>query len=212
MKICSVSVGKDFCEKYSQTVKKFAPKNIDLIILTDHPEYFDFCDTELYSEYVFSYFSKNILASKICNQYLENVLYVDIDSFHIVNQELYKNEFNSDYFLYDKLWDDYTHSELNTLPQKLLNYYRIGGNLKIENIHEKIFYLPYSHKVKKLYNDLKNLQRIWDNETKESEPKGNAKKYSKYGIGWGEGIPLSMALLMSGIMTKKYDLVKTTII
>jgi hypothetical protein len=41
MKLCSLSVGKSFCEKYSQRVKEYAPADIDLIILTDHPEYFD---------------------------------------------------------------------------------------------------------------------------------------------------------------------------
>ena len=60
MKICSVSVGRDFCEKYSQRVKQFAPKNIDLIILTDYPEYFDFFNTILYTEDVLVIFQKTL--------------------------------------------------------------------------------------------------------------------------------------------------------
>ena len=212
MKICSVSVGKDFCEKYSQKIKKYAPKNIELIVLTDRPEYFKFCKTELYEDKIFSYFSKNTFTSKISKKYKTDVLYIDADSFHIVDESIYKNQFETTYFLYDKLWPNFTHSEVNSLPKDLLDYYGIGGNLKIENIHEKIFYLPYSQKINNLYKDLLVIKEIWDKETQTSEPKGNAKKYSKYGIGYGEGIPFSLSLMMNGIITKKYQFTKSTII
>lgn len=212
MKICSVSVGKDFCEKYSQKIKKYAPKNIELIVLTDRPEYFKFCKTELYEDKIFSYFSKNTFTSKISKKYKTDVLYIDADSFHIVDEFIYKNQFETTYFLYDKLWPNFTHSEVNSLPKDLLDYYGIGGNLKIENIHEKIFYLPYSQKINNLYKDLLVIKEIWDKETQTSEPKGNAKKYSKYGIGYGEGIPFSLSLMMNGIITKKYQFTKSTII
>ena len=212
MKICSVSVGKDFCEKYSQKIKKYAPKDIELIVLTDRPEYFKFCKTELYEDKIFSYFSKNTFTSKISKKYKTDVLYIDADSFHIVDESIYKNQFETTYFLYDKLWPNFTHSEVNSLPKDLLDYYGISGNLKIENIHEKIFYLPYSQKINNLYKDLLVIKEIWDKETQTSEPKGNAKKYSKYGIGYGEGIPFSLSLIMNGIITKKYQFTKSTII
>lgn len=208
MKVCSVSVGRKFCEKYSQRVKENTPKNIDLIILTDYPEYFKFCKTEQYTEDTFSYFSKNTFVSNVAEKYKSNVLYIDIDSFHIVD---IKN-INSDNFLYDKLWVDYPYSKLNELPQTILDFYKIHGNLEIENIHEKVFYLPYSNKIKKLKEDLIEIKKIWDIETQNSESKGNSKKYSKYGIGWGEGIPLSLALLMNGIVTRQYSFLKQTII
>ena len=212
MKICSVSVGKDFCEKYSQKIKNYAPKNIELIVLTDRPEYFKFCKTELYKDKIFSYFSKNTFTSKISKKYKTDVLYIDADSFHIVDESIYRNQFQTTYFLYDKLWPNFTHSEVNSLPKDLLDYYGISGNLKIENIHEKIFYLPYSQKINNLYKDLLVIKEIWDKETQTSEPKGNAKKYSKYGIGYGEGIPFSLSLMMNGIITKKYQFTKSTII
>ena len=208
MKLCSVSVGKSFCEKYSQKVEKLAPKKHELIILTDHPEYFDFCKTELYTDNIFSYFSKNTFVSKICDEYKSDTLYVDIDSFHIIDSSIFNQEFNTSYFLYDKLWPNYTHSEINSLPTSILEYYGISGNLNIENIHEKIFYLPYSSKIEKLNKDLMNIKKLWDNETITSEPKGNAVKYSKYGIGYGEGIPFSISLFMNGISTKKHRLIK----
>ena len=110
MKLCSISVGKSFCEKYSQKVKQHAPTDIDLIILTDHPEYFDFCKTELYTDDTFSYFSKNTFAVELCKKYKTDVFYIDIDSFHIVDTSIYKNKFETTYFLYDKLWPDFTHS------------------------------------------------------------------------------------------------------
>ena len=212
MKLCSISVGKSFCEKYSQKVKQHAPTDIDLIILTDHPEYFDFCKTELYTDDAFSYFSKNTFAVELCKKYKTDVFYIDIDSFHIVDTSIYKNKFETTYFLYDKLWPDFTHSEINSLPKDLLDYYELFSNLQIENIHEKLFYIPYSQKINNLYKDLVIIKEIWDKETQTSEPKGNAKKYSKYGIGYGEGIPLSLALLMNGIITKKYQFTKSTII
>ena len=212
MKICSVSVGKDFCEKYSQKIKKYAPKNIELIVLTDRPEYFKFCKTELYEDKIFSYFSKNTFTSKISKKYKTDVLYIDADSFHIVDESIYRNQFETTYFLYDKLWPNFTHSEVNSLPKDLLDYYGISGNLKIENIHEKIFYLPYSQKINNLYKDLLVIKEIWDKETQTSEPKGNAKKYSKYGIGYGEGIPFSLSLMMNSIITKKYQFTKSTMI
>lgn len=212
MKICTVSVGKDFCEKYSQKIKKYAPTNIELIVLTDHPEYFNFCKTESYKDKIFSYFSKNTFTSNISKKYKTDVLYIDADSFHIVDDSIYKKQFETTYFLYDKLWPDFTHSEINSLPKELLHYYGINGTLKIENIHEKIFYLPYSEKINNLYEDLINIKEIWDKETQTSEPKGNAKKYSKYGIGYGEGIPLSLSLIMNGIITKKHQFTKSTII
>lgn len=213
MKLCSLSVGKSFCEKYSQRVKEYAPADIDLIILTDHPEYFDFCKTELYTEKQFSYFSKNTFVSKMCKEYKSDILYIDIDAFGIVDFSIIKRQFDTTYFLYDRIWSEYPYSEINSLPKDLLDYYGISGNLKIENMHENIFYLPYSNKVEKLHKDLLVIKDIWDKETQTSEPKGNAKKYSKYGIGYGEGTPLSLALLMNGIQTMKYRLrkQKTTI-
>ena len=208
MKLCSISVGKSFCEKYSQKVKQYAPIDIDLIILTDHPEYFDFCETELYTDDMFSYFSKNTFAVELCKKYRTDVFYIDIDSFHIVDTSIYKNKFQTTYFLYDKLWPDYTHSELNSIPSSILDYYGISGNLSIENIHEKLFYIPHSTKIENLYRDLVHIKKLWDTETINSEPKGNAKKYSRYGVGYGEGIPLSLCLMMNGIQTMEYKLTK----
>jgi len=208
MKICSVSVGRKFCEKYSQRVKKHAPKNIDLIVLTDYPDYFKFCKTEPYTEKKFSYFSKNTFTSQMCEKYKSDILYIDIDSFHIVDIK----EINSSNFLYDKLWKEYPHSRLNELPKSLLDFYKISGDIQIENIHEKVFYLPYSAKIEKLKTDLIDIKKIWDIETELSESNGNAKKYSKYGVGWGEGIPLSLALMMNGIVTKKHTFLNQTII
>lgn len=212
MKICSLSVGKDFCEKYSQKVREHAPKNIDLIILTDHPEYFDFCKTELYSEKQFSYFSKNTFSSKICKETKEDVLYVDIDSFHLINEEIYTDNISSKYFLYHKLWKEYSHTKINSLPKELLDYYKTNSKDDIENFNEYLFYLPYSEKIEKLYQDLLKVKVIWDSETSNSTPSGNARKYINYGIGWGESIPFSFCLFMNGIEKKQYDLTKTSII
>lgn len=208
MKICSVSVGRNFCEKYSQKVKQFAPKNIDLVILTDYPEYFDFCNTILYTEDIFSYFSKNTLVSSICEKYKTDVLYIDIDCFHILDINNIKNEC----FLYDRLWEDYQYSNSYDLPKSILNFYKISENFKIENINEFVFYLPYSNKIEKLHKDLVSLKEMWEFETMNSEIKGNAKKYFKLGIGWGEGIPLSLALKMNDIQMQKYPFMKQKLI
>lgn len=208
MIICSVCVGEEYSKRYSSIVKKHAPKNHKLIILTDFPQYFDFCQTELYTEDIFSYFIKNIFTSEICEKYKTGILYIDIDSFHIVDIK----KINSSDFLYDKLWNEYPYSKLNELPKPLLEFYKISGNMEIENIHEKVFYLPYSTKIEKLKTDLIGIKEIWDKETQTSDPKGNAKKYSKYGIGYGEGIPFSLALIMNGIITKKYKFTKSNII
>jgi len=212
VEIVSICVGETFCKKYSQKVKDTAPKNIDLIILTDFPQYFSFCKTELFSDKVFSYFLKNTFSVKNCKKFKSDILYIDIDSFHLINKSFYDNQNNYNSFLYDKLWPDYPYSEIDSLPSDLIKYYKISGNLKIENIHEKIFYIPYSNKIENLYKDLNVIKEIWDRETKVTKPKGNAKRYSKYGVGYGEGIPLSLALFMNGIITKQFDFKKTEII
>jgi hypothetical protein len=213
MKLCSLSVGKSFCEKYSQRVKEYAPADIDLIILTDHPEYFDSFETVPYLEKTFSYFSKNTFVSEMCKNYKSDILYIDIDTFGIVDSSIFKKQFSTTYFLYDRLWEEYPYSEINSLPKDLLDYYGISGNIKIENFHENIFYLPYSNKIEKLHKDLVSVKKIWDSYTISKKPKGNEKKYSKYGVGYGEGIPFSLSLLMNGIQTMKYRLrkQKTTI-
>ena len=208
MKLVTLCVGEDFCEKYSQKVKKYAPKNIELIVLTDHPKYFDSFQTQLYSEKQFSYFSKNTFVSEISKKYETDVLYVDVDTFGIINSSMFKNQFSTTYFLYDRLWEKYPYSEINSLPKEILDYYEISGNLRIENFHENIFYLPYSDKIDNLHKDLLHIKEIWDIHTAKTKPKGNAVKYSKYGVGYGESIPFSFCLLMNGIQTMKYQLTK----
>ena len=125
MKIVTLCFGKNFCEKYSQKIKKYAPKNIELIVLTDKPEYFKFCKTELYKDKIFSYFSKNTFTSEISTKYKTDVLYIDADSFHIVDESIYNNQFETTYFLYDKLWPQFAYSKINSLPKDLLDYYGI---------------------------------------------------------------------------------------
>ena len=46
----------------------------------------------------------------------------------------YKNKFQTTYFLYDKLWPDFTHSEINSLPKDLLDYYE--GSMRSEEFSD----------------------------------------------------------------------------
>lgn len=221
MKICTIGVGKYFCQTYSKKLKEYTDKNknIDLIVLTDYPEYFNFCKTEIYEDDVFSYFSKNTFTAKISKKYKTDVLYVDIDSFHIIDDSLHTKQLNTPYFLYDKLWyGDYghgrflTYTDSKSLSSDLIDYYEITENFKIKNILEKIFYLPYSEKIDNLYKDLVITKEIWDTKTKMNKPIGSEILYSKYGIGYGEGIPLSLSLIMNGIQTMRYQLTKISLI
>lgn len=213
MIITSLSVGAKYSKKYSKNLKRFLPTNIKVYILTDFPHLFDFCNPIKYTRDVFSYFEKITFSLKLSMDLKEDVLYTDIDYFHSIDESIFSKKIQTNSFLYEKIWPDYPYSYLETLPPALLDYYKIKEKIKIENIHERIFYIPYSDKIENLYNDLIQIKDIWEMESIEKLKTGKALvKYSKIGIGYGEGIPFSLALEYNNVKKEKYNFTKKTII
>ena len=80
-----VAVGK----KYIDNLNRFFKLNESLkncsIVLTNEPSLFTDVKTVKYSNKIFSYFDKLLFTLRICEDYKDNVLYVDCDELFDVN-------------------------------------------------------------------------------------------------------------------------------
>ena len=209
MKIITLCVGEVYCKKYAPIIRSNIPNPNNLTVITDLPQYFTFCNTIRYESESFSYFDKIIYLTKICNDLRKDVVYLDADSFSFTHPRVFSNEYVSSYFLYHKLWIPNQFTKVEALPKELVQFYDITENYKIENIEECFFYLPYNSNSEKLMNDIKFIKPIWEKFILDS---GIKNKYSKTGIGYGEGIPFSLALKQNNFKLHKYDFKLTTIL
>ena len=74
----TMCIGKEWIEKYKETINNFSNKN-KLHILTDEPIHFKNCITDEYTRDVFSYYEKINFIFKLSKKYKERIYYIDAD-------------------------------------------------------------------------------------------------------------------------------------
>lgn len=190
----TMCIGKEWCFEWKDEINEFS-NNHTLHLLTDCENWFDF---ETYKhDKEFSYYDKLIFLLDIMSLKKKRITYLDVDKLHYYG--------NIDY-------DDlscYTYN-ITTTPIHLSNVFQttrtqIHKYLKLKNtseiyVQEGLISLPYTSQFKNIKKDILELQSIVENNFgKRKWNNSKLNRYSKNGIGYGEGSALTAVLLKYNI-------------
>lgn len=197
--------GSEYGAKYTSQVQKEA-ENKDVHILTDSPELFPNCKTELYDRKVFSYYDKLTFLVRTVLERKERVTFIDCDWFRGLHLGL---ELEKDTFYSYAIWsyEDFAHKPFSMEGINMVKEALSRKNFNSYNdiyIGEAILSLPYISNLKNILNDLVELQDVWENVFNQSIDTENPKlkRYASYGVGYGEGGALTAVLQKYGVTLK----------
>lgn len=205
---CTMSIGKYHSEKYSNDINRLATK-YKVEVLTDCPEYFKNCTIHEYSRDVFSYYEKLPFMLSVILNNKDRVLYFDSDTINEIENSQYNFDEKSVYTY--KLYPTSTYfikygreKALEILTKDsgiivLLDILDELGYDMCDYLHERILSIPYSNKIKKVKEEILELQNIFEEKHPKNKDWSEAsrkdlQRYSKAGCGYGEGGALSIVL------------------
>ena len=200
--------GEEYRKKYTLQIQNEV-KGKDVHILTDKPELFPECKTELYEKEVFSYYDKLTFLLRTVLKRKERVTFIDCDWFTGLHISL---DIEPDTFYTYRL---YPFSDFAIMPFSIhgLNLVKeVTSKHKLEfkdevYIGEAIMSLPYLDCTQDILDDLDYLQKDWEStfnqnlETKSTK----LKRYASYGVGYGEGGALTAILQKYNVTLKEVD-------
>lgn len=190
----TMCIGSDWVNKFKNSINNFANKH-SLYILTDLPNEFPSCNTIIYERDEFSYYEKINLILKLLEIHKERITYIDAD---------WLNKYNTDISFSDNCLYTYQIFHLNQKP--LISFFPEGELQKVNKIVNLIgleqfgnTYIPeavlsfsYFDKFDKIKQDFNIIQKpIEDIYNKQTPIRTALRKYSKYGIGYGEGLAIT---------------------
>ena len=211
MILALVCVGKSHNEDFfnMQTeIKRFSDNGWDIHILTDKPNLFPIGTIHLYHNKIFSYVDKLLFTFRLIKNNKSDVLYVDHNWLHNINDKFVKNfkgsssilfydwwgtEFKSD-GTYTPVWKKFIENKLDYY-EELYSYWDAiqfdYSNIVV--LRENFLYFPYTNYTDDIMLEIEKLKPLLEYSTL---------KYSKgmcdvYGN--GEGIAL-------GVIIDKYKL------
>ena len=199
--------GEEYRKKYTQQVLREV-KDKDVHILTDRPELFPECKTELYDKEVFSYYDKLTFLVRTVIERKERVTFIDCDWFSGLHTGI---DIEPDTF--------YTYALFNFNNFKYMPFAQEGldmvQNVLKENkynlmrevyIGEALMSLPYLDSIQDILNDLKTLQKVWENTFNQNvDVNRQLARYASYGVGFGEGGALTAVLQKYNVTLKEVD-------
>jgi len=190
----TMCIGKSWIEKFKNSINKFGKDNT-LYILTDSPEEFPNCETILYTRNEFSYYEKINLILDLLETHKERITYIDAD---------WLKHYNTNISFSDECLYTYQIFYLNTKPimfffpeiefKKINKIVNLIGLEKFGNtyIPEAVLSFPYFNEFEKIKKDFNIMQNpIEDIYNKEVPVRTALRKYSKHGIGYGEGLAIT---------------------
>jgi hypothetical protein len=195
-----VAIGK----KYINLLNEFFNQNESFkkmsIVLTNEPYSFNNVRTVHYVNKVFSYFDKLLFSLRICEEYKENVLYVDVDELREINILSIINQIENRELsvLYTINWPPKTLDELNNKRWDLFKKIVKINHNEIETIKENVLFFPKTLPIGKIIYELELLKPIFETMSLSEE-----KIYGE--IGSGEGLALSYVLKINDINIKKIN-------
>lgn len=202
----TMCVGKKWCEAHSHNINMFAKKN-KVHILTDFPHYFENCKVYEYTRDVFSYYEKLNHIINLSELFKTRITYIDADWISFLDTNLEYDIsvlYSYDIFkLNSELLQNY-FSEKNI--EDLSKIFSMIGvdNFGNEYIPEALISFPYVNNIIEIKKDLKILQTPLENMYSYSTEQLRLKRYSKNGVGYGEGWALTAICV-------KYDIPFTSI-
>lgn len=195
-----VAVGKTYINHLNEFFKENEPFKQRSIVLTNEPHSFDGVRTIHYVNKVFSYFDKLLFTLRICEEYKENVLYVDVDELYFIDvlSLVDKIRDRESSVLYTINWPPKNLSELDNKRWELFKKMVNINHEEIETIKENVLFLPKTLPTGKIIYELELLKPIFETMSILEE-----KTYGE--IGSGEGLALSYVLKMNNINIKKIN-------
>lgn len=195
-----VAVGKKYIDSLNEFFKKNESFKKMSIVLTNEPHSFENVKTLHYVNKVFSYFDKLLFPLRICEEYKENVLYIDCDELYDMNLTslIEKIEERESSVLYTINWPPKTLNKLNDKRWELFKKMVTIDHNDIETIKENVLFFPKTLPVGKIIHELELLKPIFETMSILEE-----KTYGE--IGSGEGLALSYVLKMNNINIKKIN-------
>jgi hypothetical protein len=213
MLYATVCYGPKFIERYNYEINQVGLTNT-VYVLTDHPESFPNCITRSYEQFMgtesFSYYSKILFLFSLLEELRERVNYVDADFLRTsFNKELVVDGstlFTSIAIPYNRTilgnldlhrqkydaWYDYLHKHgLSTEKENAFTY-----------ITEAFWSFPYLDNIKQIACRARELQADMElifKRDAEHWKKTPLQKYSKAGVGFGEGTAMT-------ILVKEFNL------
>jgi hypothetical protein len=208
-------VGKEWIEKYKNTINDFSKHN-KLHILTDSENEFKDCVKEKYTRDVFSYYEKINFIFKLSKKYKERIYYIDVDwlgsydtNIKVDDNSLYTY---TNFLLNEKnvVTDFFTEKEWK-IKETILSKIGVNGELK-DYIAEALIFFPYNKNINEIISDSKILQEYLEKEYNEFSVTSKRLDRYKKGIGYGEGFGLTALATKYKIPIKQIDWRKKTIL
>tara|TARA_B110000914_G_C15335832_1_gene386908 strand:- start:83 stop:712 length:630 start_codon:yes stop_codon:yes gene_type:complete len=201
MKTITFSISREWANLYSESVNNYA-LNFPTHILTDTPAKFSNCIVTEYDKEYFSYYEKILFAVKKCIELKDTILFLDVDSFNSLNTSIL------DYTEQSALFHRYYVTDLITdwgnEFNPIIDYFE-ENDIEYKDVkifHERGFVLPYTPSLSKVYDDLIKIQSLWE---KTFDRECDILKYNKSGVGFVEGIALSIMLNHNNIKSEISD-------
>lgn len=197
--------GKEYGEKFTHQVQRESVGR-DVHILTDRPELFPNCKTERYEKKVFSYYDKLTFLVKTVLERKQRVTYIDCDWFTGLHLGL---DLQEDTFYTYALWkfEDFADKPFSMEGIGMVIDALNRSNYKLDKdlyIGEAIMSLPYLPCTQGILDDLLSLQHEWESTFSQNlkTKNGKLKRYSSYGVGYGEGGALTAVLQKHNVNLK----------
>jgi len=211
----TMCIGKEWIEKYKETINNFSNKN-KLHILTDEPIHFKNCITDEYTRDIFSYYEKINFILKLSKKYKERIYYIDVDWLSSYNTDIKLTD-NAIYTYRNFILNEknavtafFTETEL-LIRKTILSKIGINKTLK-DYIGEALIIFPYNENIDNIISDSKILQKYLENlYHKESITKKRLNRYKK-GIGYAEGWAITALVNKYNIPIKQIDWRKESLI
>jgi len=194
IEFATMCIGKEWVFDWKDNIIDFHNKH-KLYLLTDCEDVFDFKSHKYNKE--FSYYDKLIFLLDIMTLKKKRITYLDVDKLEQYNSIDYDEK---SCYVYNT----------TTTPIQLSNEFastreEIHKHLNIKNtseiyVQEALISLPYTHDFENIKKDIIELKSIV--ESNFGNRKWNNQKlnrYSKHGIGYGEGSALTAVLLKYNI-------------
>lgn len=194
IEFATLCVGKEWCYEWKDDINNFS-KSHKLHLLTDCRSWFDF-QTYNYNSKQFSYYDKLIFLLDLMQLKKQRITYLDVDKLQLYNNIDYDNK---SCYVYNTIKTPILSEVFESTRKEIHDYLDIENESDVYT-QEALISLPYTSEFKNIKKDILELRGIvernfgnrkWDN------PKLN--RYSKHGIGYGEGSALTAVLLKYNI-------------
>jgi len=190
----TMCIGSSWVTKFKKSINEFG-KNNTLYILTDSPDEFSNCETIIYERDEFSYYEKINLILNLLETHKQRITYIDADWLRHYNTNI---EFSDNslytyqiFYLNQKpLMFFFPELELKKINEviKLIGMTEFGDRY----IPEAVLSFPYFENFFEIKDDFITMQTPIEDIYNKTVPIRTAlRKYSKHGIGYGEGLAIT---------------------